>query len=389
MNILIISQSLTGGGAEKVAANLSLVLSQKYNVFLLTYIKNENEYLYGGKRVNISSDGNNVLSRLYQFFRRLILVSKFKKENKIDYSISFVPQCDYANVLSGGNKTKKVIEVSSNMSVAFPKGIKRAFRRYILKQADFVAAVSKGSELDLLNNWGIKSDKLTTIYNTIDIKRIEEQLTKEFEAPHYIKDGNYIVCMGSFRKAKGHWHLIKAFSLVKNKYPNLKLVILGDGIYRESYTKLISKLNLEGRVFMPGFVDNPYSLIKNSILMVFPSLYEGFGNAIIEAMICRVPVIATDCDFGPREIISPSSDVQFKASSIEISKYGVLIPPFDMSDIDVTPITNQNEELLAKAIENLMDNTILREDLSRNAYDYCYRFSNNNYAYQWESFLNI
>lgn len=385
MNILIISQSLSGGGAEKVAANLSLELSKYNKVYLLTYKQSNKEFSYDGERINISSDGVGTLARIYQFFRRIWIVKSIKKTKEIDYSISFVPQCDYANVLSYNKTTTSVVEVSSNMSVAFPGGISKLFRRFILKRADRVAVVSKGSEFDLKTNWGIDSPKLRTIYNSIDIESIRKDLNVVY-ATNPIS-GDYIVAMGSFRKPKGHWHLIKAFASIKKEVPNLKLVILGDGSYRSKYEVLIEKFGLKSNVIMPGFVDKPFSIISQSQMMVFPSIYEGFGNAIIEAMICKVPVIAADCNYGPREIIAPTTNVASKAKDIEICDYGIIIPEFDQSDIDTSESIDEKERLLGEAILKLYNDKELQRKLVEKAYTYCAKFDNGTFADQWLSFL--
>lgn len=386
MNILIISQSLTGGGAEKVAANLSLELAKRHNVYFLTYIKSDKEYEYGGKRININSDGDNIITRVIEFIRRIFIILFTKYNKNIDYSISFVPQCDYANILSYRKNTKRVIEVSSNMSIAFPRGIRKIFRKYILKQADLVATVSKGVEFDLINNWGLRKSKIQTIYNSIDVSHIIDCLQNKSNINLY---GNYIIAMGSFRRAKGHWHLIKSFAYIKDKIPNIKLVIIGDGEYKQKYKDLVDSLEIQDRVVFPGYVDNPFPVISNALLMVFPSIYEGFGNAIIEAMVCKVPVIASDCNYGPREIIAPNSDIFKKAEGIEVTSYGILVPPFSQCDIDITPEITKEEVLLADSILFMINNNSLKRELVQNAYEYCFSYDNKAFARKWENFLNL
>lgn len=385
MNVLIITQFLSGGGAEKVAANLSLGLSKTNNVYVLTYNSTNDEYNYAGTRLNIDSDASSFWGRLYQSIRRVFLLIKIKNRYNIEKSISFVPQCDYPNVISSFfAKSDSIVEVSSNMSVAFPPGLKKKFRHYILSKASKIAVVSNGSRIDLINNWKLPTNKITTIYNSIDIGYIESALMQEND----IKiDGEYIIAMGSFRKPKGHWHLIKAFSIVKKYLPNLKLIILGDGPYKADYIKLINIFDLEESILMPGFVSNPFIYIANSAFMVFPSIYEGFGNAIIEAMICGVPVISTDCDYGPREILAPSTNPLYKTSDIEYAKYGILIPSFDMSDIDVTTYICEKEKMLASAIIKLYNNYKMRRQyISKTAY-YYRTFSNENFTQEWLSLL--
>lgn len=386
MNILIITQSLSGGGAEKVAANLSIGLSHTDNVIVLTYETQKNEYNYSGQRIDIKSNTTSLIGRIFQSIRRIVVISRVKHKYKIDKSISFVPQCDYANVLSSFfSKTESIVEVSSNMSVAFPSGVSRLFRKFILSKAGKLAVVSNGSKIDLINNWDLSANKITTIYNSIDFKSIKAKLSEEHAGD--IK-GEYIIAMGSFRKPKGHWHLIKSFACVKERVPNLKLVILGDGAYRQKYVELAKNLGIDDSVVMPGFASNPYSYISKSVCMVFPSVYEGFGNAIIEAMICGVPVISTDCDFGPREILAPETDPSAKTNDVEYAEYGILVPSFDLSDIDISTSISNKEMILSRAIIDLYKSIEMREYYIEKASEYCKRFANEVFTNKWISFLH-
>ena len=75
---------------------------------------------------------------------------------------------------------------------------------------------------------------------------------------------------------------------------------------------MICDLNLENNIKLVGFVNNPYDYMKKSDIFVFPSLYEGLGNSILEALACGLPIISSDCECGPREILSPKTDYHIK-----------------------------------------------------------------------------
>lgn len=130
--------------------------------------------------------------------------------------------------------------------------------------------------------------------------------------------------------------------IAKNK-SNINLLILGEGNQHSCLEDLTERLNLKGRVFMPGVVNNPYPYIAQANVLVLSSKYEGFGIVIIEAMACKVPVVATRCPEGPAEII-------------EDGKTGLLVPPGD-------------KDALAKAINKLLDNRILCKSLTESAYE--------------------
>ena len=108
----------------------------------------------------------------------------------------------------------------------------------------------------------------------------------------------------------------------------MSLYILGEGSERPRLEKLIQDLGLHPVVRLLGFQPNPYATMRQADVFVLSSDYEGFGNVIVEAMALGVPVIATDCPYGPREILAGG-------------KYGVLVPPGD-------------EQALADAILSLL-----------------------------------
>ena len=223
-----------------------------------------------------------------------------------------------------------------------------------------------------------------TIYNSCDIDSIitDCKKEKEFKRLESVLPEKYICSMGSFRLAKGHWHLIKAFSTIADKIPNYKLVILGDGQYRDKYEKLIEKLGLSNRVVLPGFANPPYSIISHSDLFIFSSVFEGFGHSIIEAMACGVPVLSTDCDYGAREILAPKTDFKIKAKEVETCEYGFLMPPFNMDDIDCNTNILELARIMGDAIMHILsldNNFLISKGLK-----YVRKFDNEAYGKYWK-----
>src|SRR5690625_2500259 len=133
------------------------------------------------------------------------------------------------------------------------------------------------------------------MYNFYYIEGINE-LAKEPVEQRFelLFDHPTIITVGRLTKQKGHWHLIRAFKIVKNEIPNAKLVILGDGPLKSYLISLSKQLELEDDVYFLGFQKNPFKYLVNSDVYAFPSLYEGFPNALCEAMACGLPVISTD-----------------------------------------------------------------------------------------------
>lgn len=113
-----------------------------------------------------------------------------------------------------------------------------------------------------------------------------------------------IVSVGRLVPSKGYDTLIEAFARVAPEHPNWDLHVVGEGPERERLEGLIHQLGLANRVRLLGLLDDPRTILRGAGLFVLASRYEGFPNALLEAMSCGVPVLSTDCPSGPREMIT-------------------------------------------------------------------------------------
>jgi glycosyltransferase involved in cell wall biosynthesis len=202
--------------------------------------------------------------------------------------------------------------------------------------------------------------KIQVIYNFYDIDEINKMSTNDIEDEYKeIFKFPVIINMGSLTKQKGQWHLIRVFKKVKEVIPKMKLVFLGEGELENELKKLVYDLKLEKDVFFLGFQKNPFKFISKAKIFVFPSLYEGFPNAIVEAMTCGIPVISSDCDSGPREILAPNSDIKKKTNCIEYAEYGILIPVCSHKILGAETPLSIKEKIIVNSILKLF----LRKDL--------------------------
>ena len=96
--------------------------------------------------------------------------------------------------------------------------------------------------------------------------------------------------------------LLRAFALVRSQR-KARLIILGEGSYRGDLERLVGELGIDADVHLPGFADNPFAYMAKASLFVLSSKFEGLPGALIEAMACGTPVVATDCPSGPRELL--------------------------------------------------------------------------------------
>jgi len=103
-------------------------------------------------------------------------------------------------------------------------------------------------------------------------------------------------------------------------------------------------------VLITGYQENPFKFISRSDVYVLSSLFEGFPNAMVEAMACGCPVIATDCKSGPKEILYENANLDNISTSIEKADYGLLVPPLDSKENWDSSMTHNTEEILANAM---------------------------------------
>ena len=141
----------------------------------------------------------------------------------------------------------------------------------------------------------------------------------------------YILYVGRFASFKRPDYIIQS---LKQLDTNIELILLGDGPNKDKLELLVSDLELKSRVHFLGRVSNPYKYMKKADIFVLSSKDgEGFPNVLAEAMVCKTAVISTDCISGPREILSPKSDINMTlANKVEIAEFGILTPVGDINN---------------------------------------------------------
>ncbi len=159
--------------------------------------------------------------------------------------------------------------------------------------------------------------KSEVIYNGIDIGRIDDARKSPVEVP----DGPVITTVGRLVEQKNHKTLLQAFKLIVNQYPETTLLIVGDGPLYDELRSLSNELGIQDSVVFTGYLprrEDVYNVLKNSTIGVFPSWYEGFCVAAVEAMATGLPVVVSDLDVlhevvgDPAIFADPSDPVSFE-----------------------------------------------------------------------------
>lgn len=229
-------------------------------------------------------------------------------------------------------------------------GFKKRFMvRVLYPLADKVIAASKGIELRLKEDLGLKNTK--TIYNPISIDA-HHQSDNDSISDHdqkIIESASHIyINIASLTKQKGQWHLIRAFKKVVKEKPEAKLIILGEGPLRSDLESLITASGLEKNVFMLGNKDNVFSYLKLSDCFVLSSVFEGLPLVLLEAVISRLPVVSTDCPYGPREVLT-NIPLKSKATYPYYGHLGILTTPtchdFEFASPTQVNLTKSEKEL--------------------------------------------
>jgi len=183
-----------------------------------------------------------------------------------------------------------------------PSSLERFAISFTAFTLDKVITPSKGIAHELHSIFRVPKSRLMPIYNGIDLQDVQRR-SCEFRVEK--KREHWIVGCGRLEAQKDFDVLIHAFRAFRLQHKNLpaRLVLIGDGSEKIRLQQLCVELEIQGAVQFAGFQSNPYPWIAAADVLVLPSRYEGFGLVLVEAMALSVPVIASDCPWGPGEII--------------------------------------------------------------------------------------
>ena len=301
--ILIVSNKLTDGGAERFTSVLANSLDPDRFDVHVALLRNEITYPLVDS-VTCHVLGQTSFLHSLRTVRRIRSLIQEKNPDVVLSTVNYVSQF-VGSALKGLTDPPRWIARLGTSPNRHPKTILqkigRRWQHHVYPRASLFVANSLGSADAFASNLPQFADRVTCIPNGVDINA----LNKLANEPCDLKanpDIPVLVSLGRLHSVKRYDWMLEAFRLVLNSRP-AALWLIGDGPARKNIQQQIAKLYLADHVKLVGFQSNPYPFIKQASVYCMTSESESMPNAIIESQALGIPSVAMDCDFGPREVI--------------------------------------------------------------------------------------
>jgi GalNAc-alpha-(1->4)-GalNAc-alpha-(1->3)-diNAcBac-PP-undecaprenol alpha-1,4-N-acetyl-D-galactosaminyltransferase len=360
MRFTLIISSFNSGGAEHVLSKLANHwVSQGHQIQLVTFAETgSTPFYYLDPKINLIQLGllqftpRSLLMRLKNIFKRIFLLRKAIQKLNPDVVLSFV---DVANIttLIAMVGLKIPVLVSERTHPAYhqlPKFYQKLRQIFYPKAVSVI--VQTNAAAGYFNSNHFKNIKI--IPNAV-LRPVQSNAANASSS--VVRN---IVSVGRLCPFKGFDTLIQAFNQLLKVYPHLTLTIYGEGKERLNLERFIQSLDLQNRILLPGAIQNIQEALINADLFIFPSRYEGFPNALCEAMAVGLPVIASDC-----------------SGNIDIVRDGIDGRLFPVGDI----------QALTKITLELLEDGLQRQRLAESAKEICDRFEPGRIFKLWDDVI--
>ena len=383
MKILLLIPELGKGGAQRSISKLCNTLCQEHQVYLYTFHPEyEQKFETAVAPKHLAPLAKGKWDKLKIWKQRQRELKRIKKEEEIDVSISFLEGANYLNAKTKGNE-RVVLSVRGSKQFDHKiSGLSGWFRKKILipkyfKKADQIVSVSDGIKDELTHFFGLDANKITVIKNFYDVDSIDEMAKQECPFDFSKKTVAFSGRLDVQKEPKG---LIQSFSLLRKRIP-VQLILLGDGSMQKELEQLAKAegLILNEDIHFLGFQSNPFKYIAKSDLFVLSSSWEGFPNALAEAILCKTAVISTDCPTGPREILQA-----------DIKGFQSTTRPIHTDKGCLMPLLNDNKETTYRLWSDEMERLLSKDNSAEiaNAYSFISAFTEEKIMTQWHKVVN-
>ncbi len=348
---MIVIHSLSSGGAERVAVDMcDYWMRQGCRVTLVTQSLPETDVYpvpegVDRRALGLAGVSRGTMGALLANARRVHALRRLIRKLRPNVVLGMMTTASVLAVAAAHRLPCRVIASehthppSQGLSPLWEK-----LRRWAYPRAHAVVALTSGTAAWLEAN--VPGSQVAVIPNAV---RWPMEKAEPVLPPPPRAGRRRLLAVGRLHPHKGFDVLLRAFAQLKEHFPNWDLVILGEGDERDALQSQIEENGLSHRVSMPGRVGNLSDWYADADLYVLSSRVEGLSNTLIEAMASGLPVVAFDCETGPREIIRNGID-------------GVLVTPVE------------DDDALAAHLADQMAKPEWRETLARRAIDVRDRF---------------
>ncbi|MBX9654867.1 glycosyltransferase [bacterium] len=298
IRLLVTTSDFVGRGAERELANLLQWLPRDRFDIALCLWRDVFDYPCPAD-IPITILGK---SRPWHVLRVIRRLQKLVREWSPDLVFS---QLNYVSTVTGsalkgmGKTPPWIARLAGNpdVEIRFPV---LPWTRSSFERATYVAGCSEGASQSIVSHLFVPPERVVTLPNVVDVEWIGK--SRDANAPFRSDGGAFVfVHAGRCVPQKNQSMLLDAFALAN--IPRSELWILGVGPLHERLMAQAKKLGISERVNWVGFQANPYTYFRQADCFVLSSRYEGLPNVVIEAMLCGLPVISTDCPYGPADLI--------------------------------------------------------------------------------------
>jgi glycosyltransferase involved in cell wall biosynthesis len=327
--VLLMLWSLHGGGAERMAVRLIENLDPREFEVKIGLLRRSGEYLSEvdpsevltpnwdqSEALAFDDRGNQNIFKIKNLIRGTLMApfgfSKILKAFEPDVMISFCKGTSIAVMgatwIYGRKKVKWIVREGNNTTAVIHDELKNPILRKLLmwithkcfSSADCLLSVSEDLATRLGEEMKSPPRMIQSIHNATDIEMVQKKAEESVFSP---TTRPYFIAAGRLHYQKAYDQMIRSYA-ASNAKDSHDLILLGKGPDETKLKELISNLGLESKVHLLGWRENPWAYIAKSEAFLLSSRWEGVPNIMIEAMACGVPIISTDCDFGPRELIT-------------------------------------------------------------------------------------
>lgn len=349
--------NLQSGGAERVLTKISHILADYgYEIYFFVFGNTGISYNYAGELICLNCPSRKTfIAKVLNFAKRIILVTYYKKRLNLDIMISFLISSNKVNIYASG-KTKRIISCRGYSDYSTKKSF---YAKYIRKIHRIYFPIQQMTD-EFIDEYQVSPSKIVTIENSYDTASIanmmKEPVSDEFL--DFTTGKKILITVGSFKRDKGYWHLLKSFEEVYSKYKEVCLVFIGHrGEMQSEIINMAHSSIAKDNILFLGYDSNPFKYLAKSDIFLCSSLNEGFPNSLVEAMCCGCAIVSTDCKTGPSEILA---NAKYAGISTYLqANYGILTATFDSNiDFDITNKSNSHQNY-ADAILCLLEQEYL------------------------------